>query len=362
MKRNRWCAGMLAAAMVISLCGCGGGGEGDTTTTASTAPTTTTTTGTPTTFEAAADSTLKISSPNGKRPSAETVERLASICKAYRGTLSVYYKDLETGYTLTYDAGRNFQAASVIKAPYVKWLLTKGVDGNEKLTLREKKGGSSFIDEKPIGTEFTVDELMEYAIRYSDNSAYNMLNARFGFGEFNTYADTLGVSANRDNNCVLVNPRPQFGYLSAQDIGLYFEDIAKFVETGTPEAKDLFSWLVTTTEQAQLPDAFAGRKQYMMKDTNGNAQSEGYDDGNVTFLDTPEAVNLAYESRKQGYTIGHKYGEQGNQAYHDGAIVWRDRPYVLAITSTLPPYERESIRIFHDIAMLVDQLQTDWYN
>ena len=360
MKRNRWYVGVLAAAMVLSLCGCGGGGE-DTTTTTSTAPTTTTTTGTPTTFEAAADSTLKLSSPNGKRPSAETMERLASICRAHRGTLSVYYKDLETGYTLTYDADRNFQAASVIKAPYVKWLLTQGVDGSEQLTLKEKKGGSSHIDEKPVGTAFTVEELMGYAIRYSDNSAYNMLNARFGFAEFNAYAENLGVSANRDNNCVLVNPRPQFGYLSAKDIGLYFEDIAKFVETGTPEAKKLFSWLVTTTEQAQLPDAFTGRKQYMMKET-GTAESEGGNSGNVVFLNTPEAVNQAYESRKQGYTIGHKYGEQGNQAYHDGAIVWRDHPYVLAITSTLPPYEEASLDIFHDIALLVDQLQTDWYN
>ena len=362
MKRNRWVVGMLAVAMAVSLLGCGAKGDGDTVSTTTTVPTTTTTTGTPTTFEAAADPLLKLSSPNGVRPSAEVMERLASVCKAYRGTVSVYYKDLETGYTLTYDAGRNFQAASVIKAPYVKWLLTAKVDGSEKLTLQEKKGGSSHIDESPIGTQFTVDELMQYAIRYSDNSAYNLLNARFGFKEFNAHADALGVSANRDNNCVLVNPRPQFGYLSAQDIGLYFEDIAKFVETGTPEAKKLFGWLVTTTEQAQLPDAYTGRKQYMMNDTKGTAESEGTNDGNVTYLNTSEALNQAYESRKQGYTIGHKYGEQGNQAYHDGAIVWRDHPYVLAITSTLPPYEQASLDVFHNIAMLVDQLQTDWYN
>ncbi len=361
MQRNKWVVIAVTVALALSLCACGADGKGEETTT-TTVPTTTTTTGTPTTFEAASDSALKLSSPNGKRPSAETLERLASVIKAHRGSLSVYYKDLETGYTLTYDAGRNYQAASVIKAPYVKWLLTQDVDGTEQLTLKEKKGGSSYIDEKPIGTTFSVNDLMGYAIRYSDNSAYNMLNARFGFADFNKYAENLGVTANRDNNCVLVNPRPQFGYLSAQDIGLYFEDIAKFVETGTPEAKKLFSWLVTTTEQAQLPDAYTGRKQYMMEKTSDGVSVEGAGDGNVTFLTTEEAVEQAYATRKQGYTIGHKYGEQGDQAYHDGAIVWRDHPYVLAITSTLVPYDQGSLDVFHNIAMLVDQLQTDWYN
>lgn len=351
MKRNGWRVVLIVACVAMLLCACGKKTE-EVPTTTTAAPTTTTTTGTPTTFEAAADAGLKLSSPNGKRPSAETMERLASICKAYRGTLSLYYKDLETGYTLTYDAEKAYQAASVIKAPYVKFLLSQDVDGTEQLTLKTKKGGSAYIDKKPIGTKFTVDELLQYAIRYSDNSAYNMLNARFGFKEFNAHAEAIGVSANRKNNCVLVNPKPQFGYLSAQDIGLYFEDIAAFVETGTPEAKALFSWLITTTEQRQLPDAYAGRKLYVM---NGSEAAE-----NETVL-TPAELDKAYAARKQGYTIGHKYGEQGAQAYHDGAIVWRDHPYVLAITSTLPPYKDASIEVFHDIAMLIDQLQTDWY-
>lgn len=351
----------MVLCLIVALCGCAPDEEDSTpTTTTTTVPTTTTTTGTPTTFFAAGTDELAVSSPNGVRPDAEALERLAAICKAHRGSLSIYYKDLENGYILTYDATRTYQAASVIKAPYVKWLLESGVDQTEKLTLTSKKGGSFHIDAFPKGTQFTVGELMEYAVRYSDNSAYNMLNERFKFAGFTDYGDRLGVVANRNNKLTLVYPKPRFGYLCALDIGLYFEDIARFIDEGTEAGKQLFSWLITTIDQQQLPDAFPNRKQYVLEEVESETDGDAAD--SPILLTTPEALDQAFANRLQGYTIGHKYGEQGSQAYHDGAIVWRDHPYVLAITSTLTPYEEDSLQVFHDIAALVDQLQTAFYS
>jgi beta-lactamase class A len=209
--------------------------------------------------------------------------------------------------------------------------------------MTAKMGGFAHIDSQPVGTTFTVGELMEYAIRYSDNTAYYMLNQRFAFSGFTEYANALGITANRKNNLTLTLPKPRFGYLSARDVGLYCEDIAHYIDEGSDNAKQLFSWMITTVDQQQLPDAYAG-KTYTIED-----------------LKDKEKLNAAYESRREGYTIAHKYGEQNTQAYHDGAIVWRDHPYVLAILTTLPPYEEDSIHVFHDIASLVDQIQTDWY-
>jgi beta-lactamase class A len=209
-------------------------------------------------------------------------------------------------------------------------------------------GGSTYIDQFPTGTQFTVEELMEYAIRYSDNTAYYMLNKEFGFESFNAYAKKLGIQANEKRGLTLQFSKPRFGYLSARDVGLYFEDISKFIDEGTPESKKLYSWLITTTEQSQFPAAF-NAKIYNM--------SELRDDGKL---------NTAYTSRFEGYTIGHKYGVQDygeawNRAYHDGAIVWCEHPYVLVITSNLPTQTEESNKVFHDIAELVDKLQREFY-
>lgn len=357
MKKNGQRVGAVLLCMALLLCGCGTGGEDTATATTTATPTTTRTTGTPTTIYAAAEPDLMVSSPTGERPNAELLERLAAICKAHRGTISLYYKDLENGYTIEYDADKTYQAASVIKAPYVKYLLSSGVDGSEMLTLKSKMGGSTYIDEYPVGTQFTVEELMGYAIRYSDNSAYNMLNQRFGFDGFNEYAEGLGITCNEKNGLTLQLPKPRFGYLSARDIGLYFEDIANYIETGTTEAKLLFSWLTTTLEHSQLPDAYD-------QTTPVTDDSSTADNGEM--VETGENIEAAYDARFEGYTVGHKYGEQDygeawNRAYHDGAIVWRNHPYVLAVATNLVPHEDDSNQVFHDIASLIDQIQTDFY-
>ena len=349
MRKIGWRIAVIGMCLAMALCACTpssddtgnitGNGSGTGTTAI---PTTTRTTGTPTTVAAAAEPGLELSIPDGMRPDVELLERLAAVCKKNKNKLSLYYKDLERGYTLTFMADKTYQAASVIKAPYVKCLLASGVDGSEKLTMNSKMGGSAHIDSYPKGTKFTVDELMEYAIRYSDNTAYYMLNQRFAFEEFTAYGDEIGITCNKNNKLVLKLPKPRFGYLSARDVGLYFEDIANFVDNGGEDGKRLFSWLITTEEQRQLPAAYTA-KSYTAEELKISSKFEE-----------------AYTSRHEGYTIGHKYGEQGSQAYHDGAIVWRDHPYVLAITSTLEPYEEESIEVFHTIARLVDQLQTYW--
>ena len=93
--------------------------------------------------------------------------------------------------------------------------------------MTAKMGGSTQIDSFPIGTAFTVDELLKYAILYRDNTAYYMLNQRYAFDGFVDYAASLGIETD------LRLPKPRFGYLSARDAGLYFEDIYRFIEAGS---------------------------------------------------------------------------------------------------------------------------------
>ncbi len=309
---------LLCTALLCTGCGRGGGKEKNTTTapTTTTVPTTTTTRVPTTTQKAESTTDILVNCPDGKTADSELVSRISGLCRQLGTTVSLYYKDLKTGYAVEYRADADYQTASVIKAPYVKYLLASGVDRTEKIKSKTKQGGAGKVDESPIGTEFTVAELMEYAIRYSDNTAYYMLNERFGFDGFMQYAESIGVEL----SLKLTFPRPRFGYLSARHAGLYFEDIAKYIETGSQDALLLKAWLTGTEETRQFPAAF------------------------------PQ------------YAVAHKYGEQGNQAYHDAAIVYAKQPYVLTMLSTLPPYTEESIETFHEIARLVDALQASFYS
>ncbi len=321
----------IAAVLVCVALLCGGctGGDGNkTTTTESTTTTvpTTTTTQAPTTTQAA-DATagmLLVNSPNGKTIDPELLGRLTGACSSYKNELSFYYKDLTNGYSIEFRADEIYQTASVIKAPYVKYLLESGADLNKSVKTTTRQGGTKYVDDQPLGTAFTNKQLMEYAIRYSDNTAYYMLNEQFGFSGFNAYASQLGIRANADRSCVLSFPKPRFGYLSARDAGLYFEDIAAFIAKGGEKADMLKSWLTSTTANDQLGAALGGT-----------------------------------------YAVAHKYGLQdvGNaysRAYHDAAIVYAPHPYVLTILTNMEAGDAANTA-FANVATLIDAIQTQLY-
>ena len=284
-------------------------------TAATTAPTTAGTTLAPTKTNAnEAIRGLLVNNPYGLKIDKASLDALEKLYTGLNSKASLYYRDIESGLTIEYLADYDWQSASCIKAPYVKYLLSSGVDRNEKLKMTAKMGGSTHIDSFPIGTAFTVDELLKYAILYSDNTAYYMLNQRYAFDGFVDYAASLGIETD------LRLPKPRFGYLSARDAGLYFEDIYRFIEAGSEEGQMLYDYLTHTTDQLQIPDAFKGK-----------------------------------------YTVAHKYGEQGNMGYHDAAIVYNEHPYILTIFTTLTPETDSTLATFHKIAGLVDAIHRTAY-
>ncbi len=326
MRKNsgRFVGLLLCIALVCTACGGTDKGDTDTTATTTTTVPTTTTTRTPTTTQKAqASSGLLTNAPDGKAFDPELLSRLSAVCRDHKNEISVYYKDLKTGYSIEFRADEIYQTASVIKAPYVKHLLESGADLTKKLKSSNKQG-YSYIDKYPEGTEFTVKELMEYAVRYSDNTAYYVLNKEFGFNGFNAYAKGLGVRANADRNLVLQFSKPRFGYLSARDAGLYFEDIANYIEGTDERQKLLKEWLTTTTVDGMLADALG-----------------------------------------KTYTLAHKYGQQdlgyaAGRAYHDAAIVYSPNPYVLTILSTMKA-DATADKVFKDVALLIDSIQAQMY-
>ena len=337
---------LILAGMIALLIKGKNGGAGSVSTT--TVPTTVTTTTAPTTATtrlplktstAANTSEMLVNIPATGEMAKDAIAQINELCRSYGSQLSFMYIDLESGYSVEYRADRSYQAASVVKAPYVKWLLSEGVDGTEKLTMAssDKQGGSGIVDKEPAGTQFTVDQLMEYAVRYSDNTAYYMLNKKFGFKGFNEYAARIGITANANSNCVLTFPRPRFGYLSARDIALYMQDIAKFIETDTADAKRLKTWMMSTSEERQLTDAFSSKNVLY-----GNA------------ADAPVDFN---------HDVAHKYGDTKNieNAFHDGAIVYADHTFVLAVASSLEPFSQKSIEIFHELAFQINKIQYAYY-
>lgn len=242
-------------------------------------------------------------------------DKLASLCGLFSRfpyDIALYYEDLETGASIGYQAEKNFHPASVIKAPYMMYVLESISGGKGSLsdvfTYREEnfREGSGVIKDKAFGAQFTTNQLIEYSIRHSDNIAFYLLRGKYGEAGFASYARRVGVAS-------AGNPLNRF---SAKDGAVYFKEIYSKERQGDENAKLLMKYLKSTAYNQQLPAGLGGK------------------------------------------TMAHKYG-WWNGYYHDAGVVYDEHPYYLAVLTTYDPEGSPVKSVFKQAARLVDALHAD---
>ncbi len=283
----------------------------------------------------------------------KTGEIISTEEKIVPANVAFYYKDLTTGYTLSYNSDEVLYIASMVKVPYVYALLKTVADfeyrkrnfdaagnplydangkplfqgqhpnldadgnilyleGEEKYNLNRvwtfnkawmMNSGSGYIKDMEDGVQFTYLELVEYAIRYSDNIAFTQLGAMFGYVEYFQMAQSLGVKGYSNG----------FMNMSATECGKFLEAVYRF------------------TEEDQKYGSLL--KEYMIR-------------SNYPMI-IPQGVSPT--------PVAHKYGWDFN-AYHDMGIVYNEHPYVLVVMSDLDNggsdeclYVRGIVRAIHAI-------------
>jgi len=98
----------------------------------------------------------------------------------------IFIWDFSTGKYVDINADKEFPTASIIKIPILLQLFRK-IDANliglqDKMSITDYylTGGSGFLQYKPIGTVLSVNELAQFMIQESDNTATNMLLSTIG--------------------------------------------------------------------------------------------------------------------------------------------------------------------------------------
>lgn len=221
----------------------------------------------------------------------DIVACLTDIVDSAGAHISIYYEDVVTGNSFSYDGARLYKAGSVTMAPYARYLIGNGENLEETLTLKayHKQSGSGTLKNASAGTEYTVAQLIDYALRYSDNTAYKMMYERFGFDGFNAYCEKIGVSLKMSGDNV-------WGDLCADDAGKLMHDIYDF-------------------------SAQSNSAPLLMN---------GMIDSSYTYL-IPSGLDGVPSAHKAGYMSG-RY-----KALHDAGIVYTERPYILVIMSDFDP-------------------------
>ncbi len=240
----------------------------------------------------------------------ETLQILSELFnEADTANAAVYCYDRDSGKAFCSDSEVTFHTQSTIKAPYIMAILCSLGDNaasgmQEQLILRQIqiKDGMGTVKNSPVGTSFSVRDLMTRAITISDNTAYQMLYDRYGDAPFNALAQQTGISARLNGS--------QFCYCSAEEMGYLFRAIW---ENDYPEKEFLLELLSATQNNFLISSALPGRK------------------------------------------IAHKYGlATGMGDCHDAAIVYGEHPYLLVIFSKFNPAAADPYASFRALAKKAD--------
>lgn len=123
------------------------------------------------------------------------------IIKAYPYKCAVLVESKEKGRLFSYNTKEYMPGGCTIKVPYVYYCCMQMEQGNhsldEKVTYQSRHyvGGSGKIRYEKYGTTYTVSELIDLALRISDNVAYFMLVDTFGKHGFNQMVQDCGYSS-----------------------------------------------------------------------------------------------------------------------------------------------------------------------
>ena len=217
------------------------------------------------------------------------VKYINSFYRSSNDYFAFTYKDIFTGFTVSYNENGNIFAASTIKAPaniYIYEMASQGkIDLDEELTYTSYyyNNGTGVLKNKPVNTNYTIRELSMYAIRNSDNAAHNMLMDRYNKNNMLNFWRDLGTN-------IIFTGSDNWGMINSHDATIYMSELYRF---------------------------------YLSNETYGTELMNNFINAKTKFI-----------SGKNNYIVANKTGWSGN-SQHDVSIVFADNPYIVVALSNL---------------------------
>ncbi len=209
------------------------------------------------------------------------IRQLEDYCAKLGKVATFYYTDVNEEYYISYNSDRVYRTQCTIKAPYIRGMLEYMEENNISLDKvlylqSHQKWKGHYVSGFKTGTGFTIDELMYYAIRNSDNTAYQMLFDYFGPEVLNRNSEKIGSTLRLDTYI--------FGENSASDMAKHYLDIYRYDGKFKKEfEEDLIKTNCTAMIRRGIPDDVT----IYRKLGSGGGATIGYHDCAVVFTENP---------------------------------------------------------------------------
>ncbi len=142
---------------------------------------------------------LLIGSPTPAQPSVNTLDaKIKAELASFKGTVSLYAKNLETGEEYALRADDRVKTASTIKIAVMVEAFARVAEGKAKWTdelvleKQKKVGGSGILNEFSDGLRLTLRDAVHLMILVSDNTATNLVLDVLTADAVNARMESLG--------------------------------------------------------------------------------------------------------------------------------------------------------------------------
>lgn len=214
------------------------------------------------------------------------LKEVYELINSYRARTSFYVVSMEDNMTLGYNPDITFQTASTVKAPFVLYAFKK-VDGG-KVSLDEKISydprfyieGAGLVSSNPIGSRYTLEELIFYTIHYSNNTSYNMLHNYLWDEDYNDMLRELGCKE------FYLNKGYIWGKGSTRSAALIWQEIYNFSEQC--ESGQTYLDILKDTKHSYIRNSLS---EYEVASKYGWIQEHCHDTG-IVFADKPYIIAI----------------------------------------------------------------------
>ena len=244
------------------------------------------------------------------------VRRLASRLPA-PSALEVF--DLSTGYHMGLNAGASMPAASTIKIPVMvevfHQLEAGRFDLQRRIVLRaaDKDWGSGDLSDAPVGSSYSVADLLEKMIDVSDNTATNMLIRLVGRRNINRSMAELGLDRTHLRD----------------DIRTGDWSVRRELRTSPDDLVRLLALMA----QRRLVDEWSSNEM-------------------IAILEQDQYNTLLPEPLPDDVPVAHKTGSFFDTLNDAGIVYAAGAPYVIAVMTTALPSQSAGRSFIHSISRL----------
>ena len=237
------------------------------------------------------------------------------------------YKDIYTGFSISYNENQKIFAASTIKAPkdiYIYEMASLGkINLDDKLTYTSGyyNNGTGVLKDKKVNTVYDVRTLVGYSTVYSDNAAHNMLMDKYGRDNMLSFWKDKGTKT-------IFTSNNNWGNISAYDAAIYMDELYRFYLENEKYGEELMNNFIGATTKF-----ITGKNNYKVANKSGWSGSAMHD-VSIVFADNPYIVvalsNLGQTDSYWGY-----FNKVNDLAYRLHTEYWK---YKMQICNSIDQY------------------------